>query len=90
MGRNKRAVYVPQQRGWIVARDMLGTVLWHADCSRGGAQEELQKQFDRLLSEGWQLEGRSFDFQFANRQGERVLVGIYPRDPAMTRKPGAQ
>lgn len=61
---------------------MFGNLVWSADHSQGGAQEALQARFDELQSEGWTLEGRKFDMQFANRNGERVLIGIYPNDPS--------
>lgn len=81
MPRRKVGHYEPICCGWVSVRDMHNKLLWHADCREGGAQEVLRQQFDRLQADGWTLEGRSFDLQFANRYGERILIGIYPTDP---------
>ena len=64
---------------------MHNKLLLRIDCREGGAQEVLRLQFDRLQAEGWKLEGRKFDWQFANRNDERILIGIYLTDP--TKKP---
>jgi hypothetical protein len=63
------------------------TLLWTSGRVDEGAQEVLQRKLDELKAEGWQLEGRSYDCQFANRSGNRIIIGIYPTDPTTPLSP---
>lgn len=78
--------YERRTNGYVVAADTFHNLIEHKDCSSGGAQEALQAMFDKYERDGWKLEGRSMDMQFARRGGERVLISIVPLDPIKDQK----
>lgn len=73
--------YQRMANGYVVVADTFHKLIEHKDCSSGGAQEALQAMLDKYEREGWQIEGRSMDMQFARRGTARVLISIVPLDP---------
>ena len=73
--------YEPVQRGWVVTRDMAGTVVDIIDRSQGGAQEALAQRCRELEAAGWTLERRFADSLFVHRGEERHRITIEAYDP---------
>lgn len=77
----KTESYKKNPSGYVVVVDMFQNMIEYVDCSAGGAQEALAALFTKYQHDGWTLEGRIFDGQFARRGSERVRIDIRPFDP---------
>jgi hypothetical protein len=70
--------YKPTEAGWIGIQDRGNKTLAHIDCREGGAQQVFAELCHDLQRAGWQLEGRTYDWQFVRRGPLRweIRIGI--------------